>query len=716
MQESAKGRIGWFALAVVLLLAGGGAARQPDALRVGSPGLLVIVLVAVVAIALCVRLPREGAALAGLLIVPILLLLVPRTAGAGALTGPPLLAIALAGLFAITADAGRLRHVFVPMVAALYLLVSARVQKQVGPQGDEPHYLMVADSLLRDGDVSLEADYHEGRYKAFFKEGLLEPHFRVRGKHGEIYSLHALGLSLLVLPAYAAFGYAGASFFMALLATLTVVLIRSLLRETMGPLVAERVAWLVALSPPLIHYAGLVFTEVPAALLGAFVLREGLRAREATVGRALAAGAAIAFLPWLNVRYAVVAAVLGLYWVAARPAVRSWCAFAVPGIVSLAALGAYHYALYGFFDPRRVYGRQPELALATIKDGVPGLFLDQEFGMLAYAPVFILAIPGLVWLIRSRPRLGIASAVLVAAVVVTAGSWPMWRGGFGPPARFLVPVVPAMALGVGAWIGDRRWAGAALLAGWSVFTGLAGGIEPRLVHRDRDVTAPLFRERSGATEWTRLLPSYVLGEPDRHALALLWALALAAAAVRWRGRPGAASLATAVVVLGAVAETASHISDGRSGGREATRVMGRPSVDWPSLQSGTSAARWTTSDLQWGPVYEPYRHSGSALVAERLPLPTGRYTLRIGGEALGDGSAASSLLLVGRFGRPLGRADCFFDPGVLRCPFVVPPATPEVSLALVGGNALSVKDIWLSSDSSTFPGDKGLIPMEGSGG
>src|SRR5439155_374140 len=83
-----------------------------------------------------------------------------------------------------------------------------RVQAQVGPEGDEPHYLMVADSLLRDHDLSLERDYAEGRYRAFHPAPL-EPHYRVRGRGGEIYSLHAVGLSLLVLPAYALAGYAG---------------------------------------------------------------------------------------------------------------------------------------------------------------------------------------------------------------------------------------------------------------------------------------------------------------------------------------------------------------------------------------------------------------------------------------------------------------------------------------------------------------------------
>src|SRR5258708_2505563 len=92
-----------------------------------------------------------------------------------------------------------------------------RVKVQVGPQGDEPHYLMVADSLIRDHDLSLERDYAEGRYRDFHPAPLA-PHYRVRGKGGEIYSLHAVGLSLIVLPAYAVASYAGASLLIALLA------------------------------------------------------------------------------------------------------------------------------------------------------------------------------------------------------------------------------------------------------------------------------------------------------------------------------------------------------------------------------------------------------------------------------------------------------------------------------------------------------------------
>ena len=122
----------------------------------------------------------------------------------------------------------------VPALSVAYACAAARVQLEVGAEGDEPHYLMVAESLLRDGDLQLERDYAERRYAAFSRQDELLPHYRVRGKGGEIYSLHAVGLSLLVLPAYALFGYAGASFFMALLLALLVGQLRALIESCLG--------------------------------------------------------------------------------------------------------------------------------------------------------------------------------------------------------------------------------------------------------------------------------------------------------------------------------------------------------------------------------------------------------------------------------------------------------------------------------------------------
>src|SRR6185436_13638812 len=167
--RSWPGIVGWASWTAVALLAVGGAASRPGGVLLGAPAPLHLAVVIAV-----------GA------------LLVAPMPGVRALSGPPLFALALAGVVAALASSRWRppRGLFFPVMLAVYAVVAARAQLQVGPQGDEPHYLMVADSILRDHDVSLQDDYAAGRYRDFFS-GTLEPHYRVRGRHGDVVSLHA---------------------------------------------------------------------------------------------------------------------------------------------------------------------------------------------------------------------------------------------------------------------------------------------------------------------------------------------------------------------------------------------------------------------------------------------------------------------------------------------------------------------------------------------
>jgi hypothetical protein len=695
--KTAGARSAWvagaFGLTLCACLAGGGAAARPGGTLVGapSPALLLGLLAGAAALAAS---PRGRSALtpgAGLLpLLAVLLAGAPLT-GVRALSGPPLFALLL-GALALVLVRSKWRPpgwVFLPAVFLVYTVVAGRTQLRVGPKGDEPHYLMVADSLLRDRDLALQQDYSAGRYTAFH-DAPLAPHYRVRGRGGEIYSLHALGLSILILPAYALAGYTGASLFLALLAALLAREIRELVRALAARhALADAAGWAFALSPPLIHYAGLVFTEVPAALAIAFVLR---RTRESQLGAgaALAAGLAVAALAWLNVRYVPVALLLLLHalW---RQRARA-VALLGPVLASVAGLLLYHRALYGFVDPRRVYGRRPELALATLAEGLPGLLLDQEFGLFTYAPFLVLALPGLFFLYRRDRRLGLTALALVAVVVLTAGTWHMWRGGFNPPGRFLVPLIPVLALAVaGLWERRGLTAGAAILLGWSLWTGLSGGWQPQLVHRDRDGTAPFFRSESGAREWTALLPGYVLGEADRHRLAAVWVVALALA-VPWRGRAATGiRLAVATLGLAAAGQAASSLSDARTGGRDAARLVGRPALSVPGWRVLTARAEWTTADLDWGPLYEPHRHPDGAEIASRLSLPAGRYELSIEGEDL-----APTLVPPGLEVRPepagVPRAsELVREPAGFRGHLEIRAAERAVSLRLRGGGPYSLR-------------------------
>jgi hypothetical protein len=720
--RSPKGVVAaWAVLAAVLLLTFGGAARSPDGILLGSPGIVGLAVVAAgLALAMARGGWRSGPVALGLLPLLALVLVGLPVPGARALTGPPLLALALGAAVLILGSrrgAGS-PWLFLVVVLAVHLTAAWRVQSQVGPNGDEPHYLMVADSLLHDGDVAVEEDFEEGRYRAFHPRPL-KPHYRVRGREGVIYSLHAVGLSVLILPAYALGGYAGASFFMALLSVLVAWETRGLLRDVLGGppehgaadggegsdtlRAADAVAWVVALSPPLVHYAGLVFTEVAAALLVVLVLRHarGLRAKPWWV--ALALGLALSFLPWLNVRYVPVAGLLLLYALWQRPRWRGAVSLLGAALVSAVALGLYHFVLYGFADPRRVYGRRRELAFDLVPDGVAGILFDQEFGLLVYAPVFALAAFGFFFLLKRARVAGLVALALCLVTLGVAASWPMWRGGWNPPARFLVPVVPALALAVAAALPRGFHAPAALLAGWSLFAGLGGALEPRLVHRDRDGTAPLFRELSGAEEWTRLLPGYVLTETarDKGPLTAIWGVTLLLAVLpRRRGREGppgdsAGRLALATAGLLVAAGAASVVSHGRTGGRDAVRVIGRPALEVPGWRpTSDAAARWGPEVLAWGPVYEPHRHPGGAVLGDRLPLPPGRYSLRLRGERL-TSSIPDLSVQDSPAHEPVPAVALWPEAEGLAGEIVVPPAQRETTLRLSGGGPLRLEAVEL---------------------
>jgi hypothetical protein len=328
--------------------------------------------------------------------------------------------------------------------------------------------------------------------------------------------------------------------------------------------------------------------------------------------------------------------------------------------------------------------------------------LDQEFGLLAYAPMFVLAIPGLGRLARERPRAGLAALLMLAAVAVTAGSWHMWRGGWNPPARFLVPVVPVLALGASFHLRRGLGAAAALLVGWGLFTGLTGAAEPSLVHRDRDRTAPLFRHHGGADEWARLLPSYVLGDPERHRLALVWGgLLVLGLFRRGQGPASAAGLACATAALVASAGLASSITADKSEGRNAVRTVGQPVLRVPGWSvAASSEARWTTRDLEWGPTYEPHRFPSGVRVGGRLPLREGKYKVVL--EAEMPPGSEPPLLEVRGEGRPSRPRASWFEPAAegWRAHFVVLEGERAVSLLLKGGGPFLLGAVRLSH--STF--------------
>jgi hypothetical protein len=103
------------------------------------------------------------------------------------------------------------------LACGLYGLAAWQVAPSV-PGGDEPHYLIITQSILQDRDLKIENNHRQRDYEAYFGRSI-KPDFLKRSKDGQIYSIHAPGLPAIIAPAFALLGYRGVLIELVLLST-----------------------------------------------------------------------------------------------------------------------------------------------------------------------------------------------------------------------------------------------------------------------------------------------------------------------------------------------------------------------------------------------------------------------------------------------------------------------------------------------------------------
>ncbi|HSM14840.1 MAG TPA: hypothetical protein VLA66_12305, partial [Thermoanaerobaculia bacterium] len=353
----------------------------------------------------------------------------------------------------------------VPFAAYLALVPWASASRP--PNGDEPYYLLLAESLAGDLDVDLADEYRDEAWRAFGERPIEPQPGDPVGPAGEVYSRHDPFLPLVLAPFWALGGLAGARLAMLLVAAGLAAAIWTAARSLgAGGRGAFRAWALAAFAPPVLLLSHQIWIELPAALLVAIALTAYGRARSEgsrwTPARGLAFALPLALLPLLKLRLLAVAAPLALLGLTGARGRRG------PRLAALAAVtltGALLLVANAWFwgNPLRMHSVE-ELALLGVPlerflRGGLGLGFDVAFGLFAAAPLWLLALPGAV---RS-PRRGRAIAFALVAFLpyfVLVASRREWYGGWSPPFRYGIVALPVLAAAVALAL-ERRPAGAA---------------------------------------------------------------------------------------------------------------------------------------------------------------------------------------------------------------------------------------------------------------
>ncbi len=511
------------------------------------------------------------------------------------------------------------------------------------PGGDEPHYMVIAQSLWRDGDLKIENNHARGDYLEYFDRDLA-PHYQTRGVDGEIYSIHPIGMPVVIAPIYAAGGYPLVVAFFVLVAAAAAAGVWRAITVWLGSAGAATFGWAaVVCSAPFLLNSFTIYPEVLAclAVAAAFsmsALRGSLRRPS---WHWLLVGVAIAALPWLSAKYAPMSAALavvalGRVWRPAEArhagpepgAVAASALVLAPYVVSLAGWFAFFQVIWGAPWPQASYAEAGQTSLSGLPVGVPGLLFDQEFGLLPVAPVFILGGAGLWTMVRRGGewrRVAVELTLVVGAMIGTVGAFHHWWGGSSVVGRNLVSVMLLLALPMAVQFGEAPQASARRAAqhlllwiGATITVALVVAQDGLLIAAARDGSSTLLEWLSPRWQLWSLAPTFI-----HHGPATAWVHSLAwvglAVAAGWgltrvrAATAGAASLA-ALGALAAGLTAASWLLPW---------LPANPPLPEPDLRARARLPALDSFDAAMRPLairYEPFRPGRAADVEPRLAL------------------------------------------------------------------------------------------------
>jgi hypothetical protein len=351
--------------------------------------------------------------------------------------------------------------------------------------------------------------------------------------------------------------------FWSALAALLVVAVYLLVRDATGrPGLAALLALGFALVPPFLFYFFQFYPEMLAALLLAVILRIVLFDPRWTARTMAVLGLLLAGLPWLHQKFLPIwgfLSLMALVMAVRRGATRRELLFLLAPLgLSLYLTALYNFAITGSIRPDALFLAWGPGGVRTthVGQGVLGILLDARYGILPYAPIYLLAGGGLLMDGAARLRLALPAAGVYYLTVASADNW---AGPVSNLGRFFMPLAPLLVAFIGvalARVASRRGAGtlALMLAGWTAVLALALWEDP---HAAND--SALLLAKSTFADGRVYIPGLVLktwseAAPGLFPQLLVWIL-LGFLLALWllrvgRGRGGGSPLRTLAAVSG----------------------------------------------------------------------------------------------------------------------------------------------------------------------
>ena len=294
--------------------------------------------------------------------------------------------------------------------------------------GDDPHYLVMTESFVKDGDWLLANNYQEKCYRKFYPFDKIEPHIYSK----KFLPWHMIGLSILISPAYILGGRLGVLFFNNLIVSIIFILFLLILHRKEFDIFRSFFVTFGLFSIPFFFFNFSIYPElIVAFIIFIFYISFFELKKTYLIYFSLFF---IGFLPWMHTKYIATLGICDLIFFIWLIKEKNFKKISISKTVVMFIL-QIALLVYFFIWNKKMgipINREPGLIKFQFGEGILGLFFDKQFGLLPFAPIFIMLFPGILVLFRDYPIKGLAISLILFSIYFPAAFYKYW---YGEPKR-----------------------------------------------------------------------------------------------------------------------------------------------------------------------------------------------------------------------------------------------------------------------------------------
>lgn len=332
---------------------------------------------------------------------------------------------------------GKVKYLFLifPFIVYTYINYKWFLQKELPITGDEPHYLILTDSILKDFDLDVKNNYELDDQTKHIKGNL--DHHSIQKSGGGEFSLHNLGLPILLAIPYLIGKIVGSKAFLCLLTGLFPLLFYKLFFHfSQDTNLSIFLSLVNSLCLPYLFASNQIYPDLISGLLLVYLILPFATPKLRISIHSFSYAIFLALLPWLHIKNITVAAFFYPYLFYHRKDIQNKLYLVYSfGLISISLL-----LFYNFYAYDNLLGPYTEkAALFSFRNNLMillGLHLDQRQGIFFHNPFLFFGIIGIPILYKRNLKLFIILCLAYFPILILNSVHHCWYGCWSFVGRF----------------------------------------------------------------------------------------------------------------------------------------------------------------------------------------------------------------------------------------------------------------------------------------